>query len=100
MLRIFNGKPAVLLMITRQPDANIIETVDRIKALIPALQASIPSGINMQVSSDRSVTIRASLREVEPTLLLSVVAGDDGRFSFPSGCACHSDSRGRGAGFP
>lgn len=69
----FNGKPAVLLMITRQPEANIIETVDRIKALIPALQASIPSGINMEVSSDRSVTIRASLREVEFTLLLSVL---------------------------
>ena len=69
----FNGKPAVLLLITRQPEANIIETVDRIKALIPALEASIPSGINMEVSSDRSVTIRASLREVELTLMLSVL---------------------------
>ncbi|HEU5079042.1 MAG TPA: multidrug efflux RND transporter permease subunit [Opitutaceae bacterium] len=69
----FNGKPAVVLMITRQPDANIIETVDRIKALIPALRASIPKGVDMGVSADRSVTIRASLHEVEVTLGISVI---------------------------
>lgn len=69
----FNGKPAVLLMITRQPGANIIETVDRIKAMMPALKASIPAGIDISVSSDRSVTIRASLSEVETTLVISIV---------------------------
>ncbi len=68
----FNGKPAVLLTITRQPAANIIETIDRIKAMVPALQASIPAGIKMQVSTDRSASIRTSLHEVEFTLIISV----------------------------
>jgi multidrug efflux pump len=68
----FNGVPAVVLQITRQPDANIIETVDRVKAMFPELEASIPKGIKMQVSADRSVTIRSSLRDVETTLLISV----------------------------
>jgi len=68
---LFNGKPAILILITRQPEANIIETVQRIKAALPALQASIPGGIDMVVASDRSVTIRASLHDVEVSLLIS-----------------------------
>jgi multidrug efflux pump len=67
-----NGKPSVVLLINRQPDANIIETVDRIYALVPFLQASIPAAADLQVVMDRSPTIRASLREVERTLVISV----------------------------
>jgi multidrug efflux pump len=65
-------QPAVMLVLFRQPGANIIETVDRVKALLPQLQASIPAAIKMQVALDRSPTIRASLSEVEHTLLISI----------------------------
>ena len=65
-------QPAVMLMLFRQPGANIIETIDRVKTLLPQLQASIPAAIKMQVVMDRSPTIRASLREVERSLLISV----------------------------
>ncbi len=68
-----NGKPSVLLLVYRQPNANIIETVDRVKALLPLLSASIPSAIDLKVVIDRTPTIRASLREVERMLLLSIV---------------------------
>lgn len=68
----FNGEPAITLMISRQPGANIIETIDLIKAELPALQASIDSDIELSVLSDRSRTIRASLYEVELTLVISV----------------------------
>ena len=67
-----NGRPAVLLRIDRQPGANIIETVDRIKALLPQLAASIPPAIDIDVALDRSPTIRASVHHVEFTLVLSV----------------------------
>ena len=67
-----NGKPSVLLILNRQPDANIIETVDRIRALLPQLRASIPAAIDMQVVLDQTTTIRASLRDVERTLAISV----------------------------
>ncbi len=68
-----NGVPSVLIQITRQPEANIIETVDRIKAMIPALQASIPSSIKLAIAADRSVSIRAALRDVEISLIGAVV---------------------------
>jgi multidrug efflux pump len=67
-----DGRPSVLLVITRQPGANIIETVDRVRALLPQLQASIPQGIKLGVALDRTPTIRASLFDVERTLLISV----------------------------
>jgi multidrug efflux pump len=67
-----DGKPAVLLLIRRQPGANVIETVDRVKALLPVLRASIPPTIKLEVSSDSTTTIRASLREVERTLLMAI----------------------------
>ena len=67
-----DGKPAVLLLIRRQPGANVIETVDRVKALLPLLRASIPPTINLEVSSDSTTTIRASLRDVERTLLIAI----------------------------
>jgi multidrug efflux pump len=68
----YNGKPSVLLIISKQPGANVIETVDRVKAILPQLQASIPAAINLQIASDRTPTIRASLTEVERTLLISI----------------------------
>ncbi len=67
-----NGKPAVMLILFRQPGANIIETVDRVKALLPLLRASIPAAIELAVVMDRTPTIRASLRAVELALLVSV----------------------------
>ncbi|MGA8300058.1 MAG: efflux RND transporter permease subunit, partial [Terriglobales bacterium] len=68
-----DGKPSVTMIIFRQPGANIIETVDRIKGAIPALKASIPSAIEVTNVFDRTVTIRASLSDVERSLILSVV---------------------------
>ncbi|QEL65120.1 acriflavin resistance protein [Oryzomicrobium terrae] len=67
-----NGKPSVLLIINRQPGANIIETIDRIHDELPRLQAAIPPAIDLTPSMDRSLTIRASLREVETTLAIAV----------------------------
>jgi multidrug efflux pump len=67
-----NGKPAILLMLFKAPGANIIESVDKVRALLPQLQASIPQAIDLTVVSDRSPTIRASLREVEHALALAV----------------------------
>ncbi len=67
-----NGRPSVLLIAYREPAANIIETVDRIHALMPSLQASAPAAMDMVVTMDRTTTIRASLREVQHTLVLSV----------------------------
>lgn len=69
---LFDGKPAVMVVVHRQPGANIIETVDRIRALLPGLRASIPAAIDLDVAYDRTRTIRASLREVEQTLIFSV----------------------------
>ncbi len=68
-----NGKPSVLLVIFRQPGANIIETVDRIRAIMPQLKAEIPQSIEMTVSLDQTVTIRASVHEVERSLIISVI---------------------------
>jgi multidrug efflux pump len=71
-LGLANGQPAVLVILYRQPGANIIDTVDRVIALIPALKASIPTDIEMNVANDRTVTIRASLQAVKLTLLLAI----------------------------
>ncbi|HXV01206.1 MAG TPA: efflux RND transporter permease subunit [Caulobacteraceae bacterium] len=70
---LFNGRPAIVAVISRQPGANIINTVDRVKALIPTLRQILPPDIDMQVASDRTVTIRASLAEVERTVLIAIV---------------------------
>jgi multidrug efflux pump len=67
-----NGRQAVLLMVNRQPGANIIETVDRVSALLPLLRASVSPAIDLDVVMDRTPTIRGSLREVERTLVISV----------------------------
>jgi multidrug efflux pump len=68
-----NGKPSVLVILYRAPGANIIETVDRVMALLPELQAAIPPAIDLMPAVDRSTTIRASLKEVERTLMISVI---------------------------
>ena len=68
---IANSKPAVLIVLSRQPGAKIIETVDRVKATLPSLRASIPAAIDIGFPIDRTPTIRASLYEVEKTLLIS-----------------------------
>ncbi|MBY4732564.1 efflux RND transporter permease subunit [Cupriavidus pauculus] len=67
-----NGKPSVLLVLNRSPGANIIETVDRVNEILPQLRKMIPATISMDVMMDRTPTIRASLREVEQTLMISV----------------------------
>jgi multidrug efflux pump len=67
-----DGKPSVLLIINKQSGANIIETVDKIKALLPQLRAAIPNAIDLSVVQDRSISIRASLYEVERSLMISV----------------------------
>jgi multidrug efflux pump len=72
-LGLFNGRPAVIVLITRQPSANIIETVDSVRALLPELKAQLPADIDVQVASDSTNSIRASLHEVEGTLVIAVV---------------------------
>ncbi len=68
-----NGQPSVQLIIYRQPGANIIDAVEGVKAALPRLKASIPAAINITIMSDRTTTIRASLDEVEKTLILAVL---------------------------
>ena len=69
----FNGKRAIVLIIFRQPGANIIDTVDGIRAELPSIQASIPRGMDMTVMLDRTTTIRASVSDVERTLIFSIL---------------------------
>jgi multidrug efflux pump len=67
-----NGKPSIPIIIMRTPGANIIQTVELVKAALPSLKASIPAGMNCEVVLDRTTTIRASVREIERTLLVSI----------------------------
>ncbi|MCU1263570.1 MAG: mdtC [Bryobacterales bacterium] len=69
---ISDGKPAVLVIISRQPTANLIDMVDRLNALLPVLQASIPPAIKITVVNDRTTTIRASIHDVQRTLMISI----------------------------
>jgi len=71
-LGLYNGKPSVLVILFRQPGANIIETVDKVRTLMPFLQASVPASINIDVAMDPTRTIRASLNDVQMTLLISI----------------------------
>ena len=70
---IFNGRRAVPILISRQPGANIVETVDALMAQLPPLRAALPADVRLEVVSDRTITIRASLREVEVTLLIATL---------------------------
>ncbi|HEX4172935.1 MAG TPA: efflux RND transporter permease subunit [Acetobacteraceae bacterium] len=68
-----NGQPAVLVILFRQPGANIIDTVDAVKASLPQLEAAMPSDIDVSIANDRSTTIRASLQDTEATLVIAVI---------------------------
>ncbi|MBV8973364.1 MAG: efflux RND transporter permease subunit [Sphingomonadaceae bacterium] len=70
---LFNGRPAVVAVISRQPGANIIAAVEAVKAQLPALRAGLPADIELTVASDRTTTIRASLRDVEITLAIATI---------------------------
>jgi multidrug efflux pump len=70
---LFNGKRAIMIVISRQPGANIIATVDSVKAQLPALRASIPKDVQLTVANDRTTTIRASLHDVEITLTIATL---------------------------
>jgi multidrug efflux pump len=67
-----NGKPAVVIIVWRQPGANIVGTVDRVRAALPQLQASIPAAAGLSVASDRTTTIRASVADIQITLIITV----------------------------
>jgi len=69
----FNNQPAILLTITKSADANVIETVDRLKALLPEIRRWIPAGIEISILSDRTTTLRASVHDMQITLALSIV---------------------------
>jgi multidrug efflux pump len=68
-----NGSPSVLVTVNRQPGANIIDTVDHIRATLPQLKSAIPQSINLSVTQDQTTTIRASVHDVEVTLIISIV---------------------------
>src|SRR5208282_358015 len=68
-----NGRPSVLVILFRQPGANIIETIDDVKAELPHLEAAMPADMNVTVAMDRSITIRASLHDTELALVLAVM---------------------------
>jgi multidrug efflux pump len=68
-----NGKPAILLIVFRQPGANIISTTDRVYAMLPVLRAEIPSAMNLDVVMDRTTTIRSSVHEVQFTMTISIL---------------------------
>ena len=70
---LFNGKPAILIIITKAPGANIIETADAIKKVLPFLQASIPPTVDLTISLDRTTTIRASFFDVQRSMLIAIV---------------------------
>ncbi|GGY78898.1 efflux RND transporter permease subunit [Pseudoduganella plicata] len=72
-LGLYNGDPAVIVLLRRQPDANVIETVDSVRALLPQLQAQLPQDIRLAVASDSTNSIRSSLHEIEITLVISVI---------------------------
>jgi multidrug efflux pump len=71
-LGLVNNKRAVLVILYRQPGANIIDTIDRVKAMVPQLQAALPADVEITPTSDRSTTIRSSLRDTELTLIVAV----------------------------
>jgi len=70
---LFNGKPAILVVVFKSPGANVIQTVDNVLSMLPTLQASIPSAIKINVALDRTTTIRASVKDVTRTLVISIL---------------------------
>ena len=94
---LYNGKPAISVQVFQQPGANIIEVVDAVKAELPQLRASIDPKIDLVVTFDRSITIRASLRQVEQTLLHRGRDGHPRRLHVPAQLSRRPDSRRGGA---
>ena len=88
---------AVLIQIQRQPGANVIETVDQIKKVLPQLQASLPPSIKVEIVSDRTQTIRASVADVKFTLLLTIATGRQRHLPVPAKALGHGDPGGLGA---
>ena len=88
-----NEHPAVILNIQRQPGANIIAVVDRIKKLLPQLQASLPGAIQVQILTDRTTTIRASVDDVQFSLVLTIGARRHGHLPFLAQCSRHDHSQ-------
>ncbi len=72
-LGLFNGMPAIVAVVTRQPGANVIQTVDSVKALLPELRAQLPADVQLQLASDSTTSIRSALREIELTLIISLI---------------------------
>ncbi|HSV02481.1 MAG TPA: efflux RND transporter permease subunit [Phenylobacterium sp.] len=72
-LGLFNGQPAIVVLVTQQPGANIIQTVNNVLSVLPQLQSELPGDIRIQVASDATVSIRASLHEIEITLMIAIV---------------------------
>ncbi|WP_439814554.1 efflux RND transporter permease subunit [Zavarzinia sp. CC-PAN008] len=70
---LFNGQPAIIVLIRLQANANVIQTVDTVRAILPEVEASLPSDVSIQVASDRTNSIRASLHEIELTLVIAIV---------------------------
>ena len=70
---LFNGKPSIVVLVTQQPGANIIQTVNQVRATLPLLAAQLPADVKMQVASDATTSIRASLKEIEITLAIAIV---------------------------
>ena len=92
-----NMTPAVIVNIQRQPGANIISVVDRIKTLLPQLQAALPSAIKVQILTDRTTTIRASVKDVEFELMLAIALVVMVDIRVPAKPFCDGDSERRGA---
>src|SRR5258705_7420670 len=70
---LFNGEPAIIVLVTQEPGANIIQTVNAVRATLPGLQAALPADVKLQVASDATTSIRASLGEIEVTLIIAII---------------------------
>jgi len=95
-----NTTPALLINVQRQPAANVVDVVDSIKKLLPTLQASLPAGVELQMLTDRTTTIRASIRDVRFELILAVILVVLVIFLFLRNVPRHRHSRPLGAPFP
>ncbi len=91
-LGLSNGQPSVLIILFRQPGANIIDTIDSVKAQLPHLEAAMPADVNVTIAIDRSTTIRQSLHDTEVTLVTRHRAGDGRRLFFPAQYQRHHHS--------
>jgi hypothetical protein len=98
-----NDTPAIIVNVQKQPGANVIQVVDRVKQLLPTLTAALPASMEVQLLTDRTVTIRASVHDTQFELLLAIALGGDGDLRVPAdragtlipehrGAACRSSA--------